>query len=38
MYVRGQEKWKISEVSLRIAKIGKKLVALKGTTEVEILQ
>jgi len=37
-YVRDHEKWKISELSLRIANIGKKLVALKGKNEVKILQ
>ncbi len=37
-YVKGHEKWKISELSRRIANIGKKVVELKGKNEVKILK
>lgn len=37
-YVKGYEKWKISELSHRIAKIGEKVVELKGKNEVKILK
>ena len=36
-YVKGHEKWKISELSRRIANIGESLVDLKGKSEVKIL-
>ena len=37
-YVKGHEKWKISELSRRIANIGEKIVELKGKNEVKILK
>ncbi|MFX0048394.1 MAG: ADP-ribosylglycohydrolase family protein [Candidatus Hermodarchaeota archaeon] len=37
-YVKGYEKWKISELSRRIANIGEKIVELKGKNEVKILK
>jgi len=36
-YVKGYEKWKISELSSRIAKVGEKVVHAKGKNEVKIL-
>ena len=37
-YVKGYEKWKISELARRIANIGEKLVELKGENKVKILK
>jgi malate/lactate dehydrogenase len=37
-YVKGYEKWKISELARRIANIGEKLVEAKGKNEVQILK
>ncbi|MEJ2248851.1 MAG: ADP-ribosylglycohydrolase family protein [Candidatus Lokiarchaeota archaeon] len=35
-YVRGYEKWKISELSNRIVKVGIKVIEMKGSTNVKI--
>jgi len=35
-YVKGYEKWKISELARRIANIGEKLVEAKGKNKVQI--
>ncbi len=37
-YVKGYEKWKISELSRRIANIGEKLIELKGKNKVKIVK